>query len=113
LQEIKPSTRDADLRRALSQVTERKNTGLSRQEHTYTPHASLSHAKKGRNFGVVTFVRDDVEVVGVREVDWDKEGRVVVVELEGLAVYNVYALNGSEYSWARPNPSIQPVSTWA
>ncbi|KAJ9092227.1 hypothetical protein QFC19_008764 [Naganishia cerealis] len=63
---------------------------------------SLSYAKRGKNFGVVTYVRDDVKVLRTREVDWDKEGRVVVIELDGLAIYNVYALNGSEYPWNDP-----------
>lgn len=107
LQEVKATTRDPSLIRALPLVPQRKYTGLTtaQQPFGYTAHWSLSHAKRGKNFGVVTYVRDDVQVLGTREVEWDKEGRVVVVELPGVAIYNVYALNGSENPWVRPSPA--------
>jgi exodeoxyribonuclease III len=46
----------------------------------------------GRMYGVATFVRDRwrAEVPA-----WDLEGRVVVVRRAGLAVVNVYAVNGT------------------
>lgn len=101
IQEVKATARDTDLIRALKLVPQRQYTGLQAREQPfgYTATWSLSHAKKGKNFGVVTYIRDDVQVLGTREVDWDKEGRVVVTELDGVAIYNVYALNGSEYPW--------------
>ena len=44
--------------------------------------------------------------VNVRTVDWDIEGRVSVVELtsgeEKLAVFNVYAVNGTENPYRDP-----------
>ncbi|KAJ9103765.1 hypothetical protein QFC21_002227 [Naganishia friedmannii] len=104
IQEVKATARDTDLIRALKLVPQRQYTGLKLNEQPfgYTATWSLSHAKKGKNFGVVTYVRDDVKVLSTREVDWDKEGRVVVTELDGVAIYNVYALNGSEFPWNDP-----------
>lgn len=46
----------------------------------------------GRMYGVATFVRDRWRA----EVPpWDREGRVVVVRRRGLAIVNVYAVNGT------------------
>ncbi len=104
LQEVKALARDPpSLRRAIDLVTDPAKTGVAGQIHRYVAHSSLSRSLKGRNFGLTTFVRDDVKVVEVREVDWDKEGRVMIAELEDLVIFNVYALNGSEYPWVSSN----------
>src|SRR5687768_6322532 len=50
----------------------------------------------GRAYGVATFVR------GRWRADvppWDREGRVVVVRKRGLAIVNVYAVNGTAKPW--------------
>jgi len=65
----------------------------------------------GRVYGVATLIRDDLmarEVRGVREVDWDGEGRVLVTELEsgGLVVVNVYAVNGTDNPWRDPQTGV-------
>ncbi len=46
----------------------------------------------GRAYGVATFVRGEAtgEVPA-----WDREGRVVVVRTQGLAIVNLYAVNGT------------------
>lgn len=50
----------------------------------------------GRMYGVATFVRTSLRGAS-RALDWDREGRVLVTELPslGIAVVNVYAVNGT------------------
>ncbi|KAH9943451.1 uncharacterized protein BXZ73DRAFT_40632 [Epithele typhae] len=78
----------------------------------YTMFHSLNRAARGqRNFGVATFVRAPREtaIAAAREVDWDHEGRVLVLEMKASwALVNVYALNGSEYMWRDPLGTIAP-----
>ena len=71
---------------------------LERAIPGYRCHASLPRDPRnvtfrgGRMYGVATFVRGRWR----REVpDWDLEGRVVVVRKPGLAVVNLYAVNGT------------------
>ncbi|KAH9951597.1 hypothetical protein B0H21DRAFT_684345 [Amylocystis lapponica] len=70
-------------------------------EPSYTPYTSLNKATRGqRHFGVLTYVKNPEHVAVAREVDWDTEGRVLILEMKsGWALLNVYALNGSEYMW--------------
>ncbi|OJT03782.1 hypothetical protein TRAPUB_5604 [Trametes pubescens] len=70
----------------------------------YTLFHSLNRAPRGqRHFGVATYAREPHTVVAAREVEWDAEGRVLILELQaGWALVNVYALNGSEYMWRDP-----------
>lgn len=68
----------------------------------FTCHASLNHDRHngsfrgGRAYGVARWVRDALEAVPLRFA-WDSEGRVIVtgVPCRGLAIVNVYAVNGS------------------
>src|SRR5687767_9525894 len=50
----------------------------------------------GRMYGVATFVRGNwrAEVP-----EWDLEGRVILVRAPGLAIVNVYAVNGTAKPW--------------
>lgn len=72
----------------------------------FTCHASLNHDphngafRGGRAYGVATWVRVAMASTPLR-FDWDTEGRVIVAGLpaHGLAIVNVYAVNGS----ARPH----------
>ena len=64
----------------------------------YRCHYAFAHDpynvtfRGGRMYGVATFVRGRWR----REVPaWDREGRVLVVRKPGLAVINVYAVNGT------------------
>lgn len=70
-------------------------------EPQYATFTSLNRATRGqRHFGVVTYVKTPEDVAVAREVDWDAEGRVMILEMKsGWALVNVYALNGSEYMW--------------
>ena len=67
----------------------------------YTTFTSLNRATRGqRHFGVVTYAKNAEDIAAAREVDWDAEGRVMILEMKsGWALVNVYALNGSEYMW--------------
>ena len=57
-------------------------------------------------YGVITIIRDDFlrdHVTTVREVDWDVEGRVLVVETRSkLAIWNIYAVNGTTNPYRDP-----------
>ena len=57
-------------------------------------HHSLNRSTRGqRHFGVATFVRDPSTVASAREVDWDAEGRVLILEMHsGWALMNVYGV---------------------
>ncbi|RPD67176.1 hypothetical protein L226DRAFT_549800 [Lentinus tigrinus ALCF2SS1-7] len=76
----------------------------------YTMYHSLNRATRGqRHFGVVTFVRDTSAIAAAREVDWDAEGRVHILEMKsGWVLLNVYALNGSEFMWRDPLGQAAP-----
>ncbi len=50
----------------------------------------------GRYYGVVTYVRKDLGPLRAEVPSWDLEGRFVVTHLRGLAVGNVYAVNGTD-----------------
>jgi exonuclease III len=54
----------------------------------------------GKIYGVATLIRSDFardEVLCVREVDWDIEGRVLVTETKSkIALFNIYAVNGTD-----------------
>lgn len=38
---------------------------------------------------MATYIREDMDTHRVREVDWDKEGRVLIVEMQGWCLINV------------------------
>lgn len=81
------------------------------QAPNYTAHFGLPRDKYnargfgGKVYGVCTLIRDDLlstEHLAVakliKEVPWDLEGRILVLEIPGrkLAVFNVYAVNGTD-----------------
>jgi exodeoxyribonuclease-3 len=53
--------------------------------------ASAHSLNRQRRYGVVTYAREGL----ARTFDWDEEGRVVLLETETLAIFNVYAVNGT------------------
>lgn len=87
LQELRIRPQDGDAIRALRSALPgyRCHYALARDPRNVT-------FRGGRMYGVATFVRgrwsSDVPV-------WDREGRIVVVRKPGLAVVNVYAVNGT------------------
>jgi exonuclease III len=67
------------------------------------PYNARGLRGSGKVYGVCSILRTDLRQryeVNVRTVDWDKEGRVSVVELvtnsRKLAIFNIYAVNGTE-----------------
>jgi exodeoxyribonuclease-3 len=44
-----------------------------------------------RRYGVVTYAKSGI----ARRFDWDEEGRVLLLETDELALFNVYAVNGT------------------
>src|SRR6185312_7155444 len=58
----------------------------------------------GRAHGVATFVRERAGDTTVVTPAWDREGRVVVTELRerGLAIVNLYAVNGTAKAYFDP-----------
>jgi exodeoxyribonuclease III len=67
----------------------------------YVCHVSLCSDNQnvsfrgGRAYGVATYVREDLVLERVWSPAWDREGRVVVVEIGDLAILNLYAVNGT------------------
>jgi exodeoxyribonuclease-3 len=70
----------------------------------YVCHAALSddpvnvRFRGGRAHGVATYVREELGPHALPQPSWDREGRLVCVELpaHGLAIGNVYAVNGTD-----------------
>jgi exodeoxyribonuclease-3 len=87
LQELRVRQKDADTVAALENALPgyRCHYSLPRDVRNVT-------FRGGRMYGVATFVRGRWR----GEVpDWDLEGRVVIVRKRGLAIVNVYAVNGT------------------
>lgn len=73
------------------------------------PHNARGLRGNGKVYGVCSIIRKDLVQrlnARVRTVDWDKEGRVSVVELNypstKLALFNIYAVNGTDNPYRDP-----------
>lgn len=68
----------------------------------------------GRLYGVATVIRSDFlesHVSNVRQVDWDGEGRVLIVDTKDcLSIWNVYAVNGTLNAHKDPETG-EPIGT--
>ena len=68
----------------------------------YACHASLPRDPKnvtfrgGRAYGAVTYVATALGPARAEVPEWDREGRIVITHLDGLAIGNVYAVNGTD-----------------
>jgi exonuclease III len=123
LQEVRCLAKDADgiraLRRSAMPATSNLGSSSSSDEDetddnkpdsqappTYSAHFSLCKSSFGaKRFGVGTFVSSRFPYqYSTREVDWDSEGRVLIMTIPSLkvAIVNVYALNGSDFPWKDP-----------
>lgn len=73
---------------------------------SYKAHFALCKSNfGGKRFGVATYVSSQFPYqYSTREVDWDSEGRVLIMTVPKLkiAIVNVYALNGSDFPWKNP-----------
>lgn len=109
LQEIKVNSADTATLKAIQSAVQRGDD--DDQEPGYVAHFCLPSDKYnargfgGKVYGVCSIIRRDFSdewITGVRAVDWDKEGRVQVIETKGsasqpkLAIINLYAVNGTD-----------------
>ncbi|TCD69669.1 hypothetical protein EIP91_006686 [Steccherinum ochraceum] len=98
LQEVRVRASDADWLGTLNGVVNGSDSGPK-----YKAYPSLNQATSGqRYFGVITYVKraENEQVQAAYGVDWDTEGRVMVLEMKGgWALVNVYAVNGSDRQW--------------
>jgi exonuclease III len=116
LQEVKIVPGDeqtkARVRQAVKAPESKKN-----QEPDYRVFFALPRDKfnakgfRGKVYGVCMLVRNDVFIkygkdqkVQVEDVSWDLEGRVLVVKIQSLklAIFGVYAVNGTENPYRDP-----------
>ena len=121
LQEIKIASHDDKTMRAVQQAVKPRRSQISsssEQETNYRTFFNLPTDQfnarglggKGKLYGVCTLVREDFlekEAHGkdsIFPVAWDSEGRVLVLELakRKLAIFNVYAVNGTDYPYRSP-----------
>jgi exonuclease III len=121
LQEVKigasdEKTQDA-VRKAVSTRVPEEDLGVKRgpmyQAHftlPNDPYNARGLRGSGKVYGVCSIVRADLfsnYKANVRTVDWDKEGRVSIVELTSLsskfALFNIYAVNGTDNPYRDPS----------
>lgn len=126
LQEVKIAPSDTktqdSVRNALKPAPLSLRNSASEREPKYEAHFTLPcdpHNAKGprgsrKVYGLCSIIREDFAKdfnVNVRTVDWDKEGRVSVVELQSarskLALFNIYAVNGTENPYRTATGAIQ------
>ncbi|MEO8554789.1 MAG: exodeoxyribonuclease III [Kofleriaceae bacterium] len=75
----------------------------------YTCHAALADDPKnvtyrgGRAYGVATYTRDGLGKIAAQAPAWDREGRVLVTVVAGLAIVNLYAVNGTTKPYFDPD----------
>ena len=124
LQEVKIATKDTktqDAVRAAVNAASPSSTAKNK-EPQYEAHFTLPNDTynarglrgSGKVYGVCSIIRRDLREnydVHVRTVDWDNEGRSSVVELtrgdKKLAVFNIYAVNGTENPYRDPETGVQ------
>jgi exodeoxyribonuclease-3 len=98
LQEIKLRPRDAEL---VAQMTEALPG--------YECHAALCDDPRnvtyrgGRAYGVATYIKRELGKVAAQTPAWDREGRVLVTVVAGLALVNLYAVNGTSKPYLDPD----------
>ena len=89
-----------------------RDTELVAQMHAvlpgYTCHAALCDDPRnvtyrgGRAYGVATYIRESLGHVAAQAPAWDHEGRVLVTVVAGLAIVNLYAVNGTGKPYSDP-----------
>jgi exonuclease III len=116
LQEVKINPDDVSSIRAVERAV-RRQEAESPDAHDYEAYFCLPsdrHNARGfgrKVYGVCTIIREDYSktVVGkIRPVDWDAEGRFLVLEtkeslgIPKVAIINVYAVNGTDNPYKDP-----------
>ena len=121
LQEVKIAAKDTKTQQAVARAVNLGNRAGDGPEDgpAYSTHFCLPRDKYnakgfgGKVYGVCTLVRRDfLKEEGVHEekdnfvkqVDWDLEGRVLVLELprQKMALINIYAVNGTSNPYRSP-----------
>ncbi|KAF1952902.1 DNase I-like protein [Byssothecium circinans] len=74
------------------------------------PHNARGLRGSGKVYGVCSIIRSDLfsnYQAKVRTVDWDREGRISIVELSNsftkFALFNIYAVNGTDNPYRDPS----------
>lgn len=124
LQEVKIATKDTKTQDAVRSAINVSSPSNS-SEPTYEAHFTLPNDPfnarglrgSGKVYGVCSILRRDLRSkysVNVRTVDWDNEGRISVVELthlsneeKKLAMFNIYAVNGTDNPYRDPKTGVQ------
>ena len=116
LQEVKVNPDDTSTLLAVEKAVRRK-AGEPPEAYDYEVHFCLpsdKHNARGfdrKIYGVCSIVRKDFSdryVDTARQVDWDAEGRFLVIEtkadgnLPKLAIFNAYMVNGTDYPYKDP-----------
>lgn len=110
LQEVKIAFDDTAKQRAVHRAVNDGrsfNTDEPQYEVFFTLPKDTFNARGrgGKVYGVCSIVRKDflnARVEKVRDVDWDQEGRIMIVELDKIQIWNVYAVNGTDNPWRHP-----------
>jgi exonuclease III len=118
LQEVKITSTDLKTQDAVrNAINDKLSSEAGNDGPTYEAHFTLPNdpynarglRNSGKLYGVCSIVRTDLREkynVNVRTVDWDKEGRISVVEIVSkmtkLAIFNIYAVNGTENPYRDP-----------
>ena len=117
LQEVKINPDDVTTIHAVEKAARRHpsepSSAFDYEAHFCLPTDKYNARGFGRKvYGVCSLVRKDFKeqyVEKIREVAWDSEGRVLVIEtratanLPKLALFNIYAVNGTEQPYKDPN----------
>jgi exonuclease III len=118
LQEVKIASKDTKTQDAVqTAVNDKLLSETGTEGPTYEAHFTLPNdpynarglRSSGKVYGVCSILRTDLRNqydLKVRTVDWDKEGRISVVEIVSkstkLAIFNIYAVNGTDNPYRDP-----------
>jgi len=99
LQEVKLLPTDKGLlARARTAAAADKDDGPEYTMYSTLPAIAKRATQNRRMYGVITYVRNDVarQITTARGVDWDDEGRLLILEMRRFALINLYAVNGTD-----------------
>ncbi|KAF1916544.1 Endonuclease/exonuclease/phosphatase [Ampelomyces quisqualis] len=118
LQEVKIASTDIKNQDAVqAAVNSKLPSEVGDEGPTYEAHFTLPNDPynarglrgSGKLYGVCSILRTDLHIkytVNIRTVNWDKEGRISVVEIlspsSKLAIFNIYTVNGTENPYRDP-----------
>lgn len=111
LQEVKIAFTDTAIQNAVKRAVNDSQVGPKYDAFFTLPTDNFNaRGWGGKVYGVCTIIRRDfynTYVERVRDVEWDKEGRVSIVELASkVEIWNVYAVNGTDNQWRDPRSGV-------